>query len=320
MSESPEKLVARFNRRQTRGNRAHSAHLIAVGVALLGATLGAPAVAQSSGSLPPLPPSGPDSTSRSSSDGQPASAQPPSGGQPSPAPAPYPPSSYQQPGYQQPQYQQQPGGYPPGYGQPGQPGDGRPMYGQPQPPGYGGISEPPLPPPPKRTELQWSIRMQVLDLLFGRATGELEYAFAGPFSFTVIPEYIFAYPGVDKSDAVKVSGAGVAGEFGYWVEGRPLRGYFLKAHAGYRSIKFSSTIDEVSVPATQLGAMFGSQSVYGGWFTLSGGIGVVYDFNSEERSFRAGSAAAPTRYVIPASGLFGNGFDLLGQLSIGGSF
>ena len=28
----------------------------------------------------------------------------------------------------------------------------------------------------------------------------------------------------------------------------------------------------------------------------------------------------PARYTIGASGLFGNGFDLLGQLSIGGSF
>jgi hypothetical protein len=195
------------------------------------------------------------------------------------------------------------------------------MQGQPQPPGYGGISEPPLPPPPKRTELQWSIRSQLLALIFGRVAGELEYAFSGPFSVAIIPEYVFNYPGVNKEVGVKVSGGGVAGEFGYWVEGRPLRGYFLKGHVGYRSIKFSSPVDELSVPATEVGAMFGSQSIYGGWFTVSFGLGVVYDFNSQERSFRVGGTpTAPTGYVIPASGLFGNGFDLLGQLSIGGSF
>lgn len=195
------------------------------------------------------------------------------------------------------------------------------MYGQPQPPGYGGIQEPPIPPPPKRTELQWSIRFQLLDLLFGRVTGEVEYAFAGPFSFAIVPEYVFNYAGLDKSTGITVSGIGIAGELGYWVEGRPLRGYFLKAHTGYRSIKFKSDIDETSVPATQLGLMFGSQSIYGGWFTLSGGIGVLYDFNSEERAVLGrGPSGAATRYIIPASGLFGNGFDLLGQLSIGGSF
>jgi hypothetical protein len=161
----------------------------------------------------------------------------------------------------------------------------------------------------------------LLDLLFGRVTGEVEYAFAGPFSLALVPEYVFGDPAQDKAYGVTASGAGIGGELGFWVEGRPLRGYFLKAHAGYRSIKFKSNIDEVSVPATQLGAMFGSQSIYAGWFTLSGGIGVVYDFQSEDRTFLAvHPSGGPVRYTIGASGLFGNGFDLLGQLSIGGSF
>jgi hypothetical protein len=237
----------------------------------------------------------------------PAYAQPPSS--PGPADPPPPPGYPPQPGY------------PPNQAQQGQPPPAQqPNYGQ--QPGFAAYSEPPLPPPPKRKELDWSIRFQVLDLLFGRATGEVEYAFAGPFSAVVIPEYIFFNPAQDRTAGVTAKGAGIAAELGYWIEGRPLRGYFLKAHGGYRSIKFSSAVAEVSVPATQVGAMFGSQSIYGGWFTLSGGFGVVYDFQSQDRPIVTGydSTGRPVGYIIGASGLFGNGFDLLGQLSIGGSF
>jgi hypothetical protein len=162
----------------------------------------------------------------------------------------------------------------------------------------------------------------LLDLLFGRATGEIEYAFAGPFSVALVPEYVFSNPAIDRASGVTAKGVGLAAELGYWVEGRPLRGYFLKAHGGYRSIKFSSAIEDVNVPATQVGAMFGSQSIYGGWFTLSGGLGVLYDLQSKDRPIVTGydSNGRPVGYIIGASGLFGNGFDLLGQLSIGGSF
>jgi hypothetical protein len=252
--------------------------------------------------------------------GAPAGSPPPGYAQPSSSPGPAdapnsPPAAYPPPGYP-PQ-----SGYPPNQAQQGQPPPAQqPNYGQ--QPGFGAYSEPPLPPPPKRNELAWSMRFQVLDLLFGRATGEVEYAFAGPFSAVIIPEYIFFSPAQDRTSGVTAKGAGIAAELGYWLEGRPLRGYFLKAHGGYRSIKFSSAIQEVSVPATQVGAMFGSQSIYGGWFTLSGGFGVVYDFQSQDRPIVTGydSTGRPVGYIIGASGLFGNGFDLLGQLSIGGSF
>jgi hypothetical protein len=151
--------------------------------------------------------------------------------------------------------------------------------------------------------------------------GELEYAFAGPFSFTVLPEYTFADPYQDKSLGITATGGGIGGELGYWVEGRPLRGYFLKAHVGYRSIRFKSDIDTTDVPATDLGFLFGAQSIYGGWFTFSYGIGVVYDVQSEDRAILAvRPGIGRVLYVIPASGLLGNGFDLLAQLSLGGSF
>jgi hypothetical protein len=158
-----------------------------------------------------------------------------------------------------------------------------------------------------------------LNLLFGRVTGEVEYAFAGPFSVALLPEYVFNQPIDNRPDGITAKGGGIAAQFGFWVEGRPLRGYFLKAHTGYRSITVTGPYDEIAVPATEIGAMFGSQSVYGGWFTLSGGFGVVYDLQSQDRPFKVGPPGTPVG-VIRASGVFGNGFDLLGQLSIGGSF
>ena len=86
---------------------------------------------------------------------------------------------------------------PPGYQQPGYPPPaGYRQPGYPPPPGYGPPGgyyvEPPLPPPPKRSELKMSIRLDALDLLFGTLGGELEYAFAGPVSIGIGPQFIFA--------------------------------------------------------------------------------------------------------------------------------
>jgi hypothetical protein len=159
--------------------------------------------------------------------------------------------------------------------------------------------------------------------LFGRATGELEYAFAGPFSITIAPQYIFGDRRADRNSNVTATGSGIYGELGLWVEGRPLRGYFLKAHAGHAWVKFHGDNDaEVDVPETKLGLMFGSQSIYGGWFTLSGGFGVAIDTQSEDRDIPARDSKTnmPFTYTVPAAGLFGNGWDLLSQIGIGGSF
>jgi hypothetical protein len=165
----------------------------------------------------------------------------------------------------------------------------------------------------------------LLDLLWGRAAAEIEYVLVGPFSFTLIPEYTFWAPGEDELLRINAYGAGVAGEFGYWM-GRPLRSYFLKAHVGHRTTKFKSDIDEVNVPETQIGAFFGAQSIYGGWFSFSYGIGMVYDLQSKDRGLLALEPGSnqPQRdtvlYIIPASGALGNGFDILAQLSLGASF
>jgi hypothetical protein len=257
-----------------------------------------------------------------------------------------PPPGYQQPppGYQQqqppPGYQQPPPGYqqpPPAYQQP------PPAYQQPPPPGnypppqYGPppVYEPaPPPPPPKRTELQWSIRLNPLDLVLSqRFNVEVEYAFWGPLSIEIAPQYIFGdfrANNVVMTDAnlvdhpinMTASGGGVYTQLGLWVEGRPLRGFFLKGHAEYNRITFRSDIDNVSIPQSRFGMLFGSQSIYGGWFTLSGGIGVVYDTSAKQTpiQFQNPVNNSMQTYLIPGSGRLSNGWDIIAQLAIGGSF
>lgn len=240
--------------------------------------------------LPPLPPSG----------------APSSGGAAPGAPLGSPPSDA-------PPANQQPGGYPDA---------APPAYGQ-QPIGSPPYVEPPL--PPKRKDPEWSVRFDLLNLIFGRVTGEVEYVFAPPLSLTVGPEYIFFHPSQDSDHGITANGAGVYGELGFWIEGRPLRGYFLKGHIGYSSITFHGPIEDLKVPETRVGALFGSQSIYGGWFTVSYGIGVAYDLQSQNRSIVVARTTDATgthdlSETIPASGLFGNGFDLVTKLSLGGSF
>jgi hypothetical protein len=250
-------------------------------------------------SSPPIPPTSP-----------PAAGYPPDGYAPAPAgPAPAPAGSAPPPA-----------GYPPGYPPPAAGYPPATAQGYPPGPGYA-ISEPPL--PPRRPELRWSLRFNLFDLIFGKVSGEIEYALSGPLSVVIGPEYIFADPRQDASLGITAKGVGLYGELGYWLEGRPLRGYFLKAHLAHRSVIFHSDMDRVVVPETLLGAMFGSQSIYGGWFSLSGGFGVAFDFNSQDRhlDFHDPTQGGDlTRYTLQGTGPLNNGFDLITQLSIGGSF
>jgi hypothetical protein len=132
----------------------------------------------------------------------------------------------------------------------------------------------------------------------------------------VAPQYIFADPRQSPTLGVEGKGWGFYAELALWVEGRPLRGYFIKAHAGHNSVTFTSALDSLKVPETLLGGMFGSQSIYGGWFTVSAGIGIAYDTQAEERHLRLSNGD----YVITKTGPLQNGIDLITQFAIGGSF
>jgi hypothetical protein len=173
-----------------------------------------------------------------------------------------------------------------------------------------------------------SIRLQALDLLFGTLGGELEYAFAGPVSIGIAPQYVFADWRQNSSIGVKGKGAGIIGELGFWIEGRPLRGYYLKARLQHTSVTFHSyqpdgvtEIQSVDVPETIVGVMFGSQSIYAGWFTVSGGFGIGYDLKADDKRSIHVSDPYYDPYPLPGPGLIsGNGFTLLPELSLGGSF
>jgi hypothetical protein len=253
---------------------------------------------------PSSPPSG------GSAEPAPPPGTPPTAGPSSPAPAASDPSV----GLDAPT----PGTTPPGP----LPSPGAPAYGGAPQPGY--ILEPPPPPPPRRRpELSWSLRLNVLDLVFGKLSGEIEYVAAGPVSVVIGPEYIFGDVRQDSSLGITAKGVGLYGEVGYWIEGRPLRGYFLKAHVAHRSVIFRSEVDRLVVPETSLGAMFGSQSVYGGWFSLSGGFGVAYDLAAEDREIAFNGPLVRGEYpraTLSAGGPLGNGLVLITQLAIGGSF
>jgi hypothetical protein len=242
----------------------------------------------------------------------PSARQPPS---PPPGATGYPPPSPSDP----PQLPQgtSPAPYPPAAtGYPPAPGYALPA-------GYAPVEPPLPPPPPQREELSWSLRFNVFDLVFGKLSGEIEHAFGNQLSIVVGPEYIFADPRQDSSLGITASGGGLYGEIGYWLEGRPLRGYFLKAHVGYRSVVFHSELQRLHVPETLIGAMFGSQTIYAGWFSLSGGIGVAYDLNAEDRQIDfqdPNLGGAKNTATLQATGPLHNGFDLITQLAIGGSF
>jgi hypothetical protein len=168
-----------------------------------------------------------------------------------------------------------------------------------------------------------SVRFNVFDLIFGQVSGELEYALTDQFSIVLGPQYIFADPRQDSSLGISAGGVGFYGELGYWLEGRPLRGYFLKAHFGHKSVIFHSDFDRLQIPETLVGALFGSQSIYAGWFSLSGGFGVAYDLAAEDRTLSfhdPTNGGALTTYKLTATGPLHNGFDLITQLAIGGSF
>jgi hypothetical protein len=171
----------------------------------------------------------------------------------------------------------------------------------------------------KPPELRFTVRFNPLDLIFGKVSGDFEYALSDQFSITLGPEYIFGDPRQNTSAGITASGVGAYGQLGFWIEGRPLRGYYLKAHFAYRSVIFHSDIDRLQVPETLLGVMLGSQSIYAGWFTLSGGFGIAYDLAAEERTLYYGGKAM-LQYRLPKTGPLENGVDLITQLAIGASF
>lgn len=214
------------------------------------------------------------------------------GGQPPPPGYGQPPPGYgygqPQPGYGQPQPGYgygQPGYPPPGYGQP-PPGYGQPQpgYGYPPPPGYGypqpPPGPPPPPPPPKRTCCTFGVRYNPFDLLLGKMTFEGELAVIGPLTLGIEPSWIWGAP---TSATVDRAGFAIAGTIGVYVQGTPMRGFWIKGYLGYETYEatvtheyFEGITGKGRLKSGIAGGMLGSSTVFGrnGGFALNGGIGL----------------------------------------------
>lgn len=110
---------------------------------------------------------------------------------------------------------------------------------------------------------------------------EGELAIVGPLSVQVTPSWIFG----SSDEFMDASGWALGSAIGIYFEGKALRGFWLKAHAGYESFDATlshSTLKEVA-PVTKevsswiFGGSIGNTTVFGdGGFSLSGGIGIGF--------------------------------------------
>ena len=155
------------------------------------------------------------------------------------------------------------------------PPDSAPPPNSAPPPDSGPLPEP-LPPP--STCCRWSLRFDPFQIIFRRVSIEAEVKVWGPFTLGVEPGWIFG--GTDRLDE---KGFAFLGYFGWTFSGRTLRGFWLRAVAGFDAFEATLThskFDSVKVKQTIstgiFGLMIGDSVVFGhnGGFTLSGGLGI----------------------------------------------
>ena len=156
----------------------------------------------------------------------------------------------------------------------------------------------------------FSIRMDPFNwLIEGRLGFELEVVVWKFISVELVPVFVandeppsFNFSGRDDPISQHSNGLGpIAGTSlgaGFWLSGKPLEGYVLRAiltNYGftYRASDRTGTFDEVDFTERRLMAFFGSHSRFG-FFTLSGGIGLAYELNQQQRCFASGSDEVAT--------------------------
>lgn len=200
----------------------------------------------------------------------------------------------------------------PGYG--GQP------YG-----GYGGLPpsySPPPPPEPERTGPRWNVRFNPFDLIEGRASFGVDYAIIGPITIGLAPSYVYGVP-VYISDDVNVDGWALAVQPGFWISSEPYRGLGFKLHLEHESVRYRVTTqdgseEKKSLGLTKVGAMLVSESVYGGFFSISYGLGLKKNVTYDEakHSLTCPGSPAGSNDCIVASGI-GKGWEIIGELGLG---
>jgi hypothetical protein len=111
-------------------------------------------------------------------------------------------------------------------------------------------------------------------------TFEGEVVIVGPLTVGVAPSWIW---GSLMDEQLDTTGFALAADVGVYVEGKPLRGFWIKGRIGYESFEavLTSRFPTVEpgvgdVSSVVLGGMLGSTNVFGrdGGFAMSGGIGL----------------------------------------------
>lgn len=179
-----------------------------------------------------------------------------------------------------------------------------------------------------------SIRANPLDLIFSRVSLEGEYAPTRYLSVEIDPTYVFGVPGT-KSSGFTAAGYTIGGRLGVWFQGHALRGWFLKGVAEYDHYQMKSSFDSTQYGEGVVGAMLGSQTVFGrdGGFTLSGGIGIGYVVNQTDHGVLTGPESTAARALNQPIGQCGgtafygsfacateSSIRILGQFALGYTF
>lgn len=167
--------------------------------------------------------------------------------------------------------------------------------------GYGYAYEPPPPPPPKEPGKfpAFSVRVDPINaLLKGRMGLELEMQLYKFITAELAPVFVvWQQPPLiywvgrsnnlhqESNGLGPISGASLG--LGFWLEGRPFRGYVLKAiltDYGYKYIAKDGAglIDQMNQVERRLLAFFGSYSKIG-FFTFGGGLGLGVELNRRRR-------------------------------------
>lgn len=248
--------------------------------------------------------------------GDPAAAPTePAAAPPEAAPPPAPPQSGPPPVQYAPA--QQPGPAPQGYATAAPPPESAPPEYSPPPRAPARISdvEEPLPPPPPEEHHgfkmpPWSVRIDPFTwLLEGRLGLEMEVGVLKWLSVELVPVFVTATKPVvltgfsSRDDEISqhsnglgpISGTSIG--LGFWLDGRVLHGYFIRAIFTNYGYKYTSPAGQGTNTAGDtvnfagdshvhtdrvLEGMFGSNATWGP-FTIGGGIGLGVDLNHEVR-------------------------------------
>jgi len=131
-------------------------------------------------------------------------------------------------------------------------------------------------------------------LLFGRLSFEGEVASVGPLGVEITPSWIWGSPTTPTLDE---KGFAIAGNVVFYLQGKRMQGFWIKAHVGYETFEATLThpvlpectaaqrklpsarcavTGKAQVKSPVLGGLIGTSTVFGrdGGFILSGGIGI----------------------------------------------